>query len=80
MLEVGDKVVHLRYGAGTVTRQQELKRQGQPRLHFCIELADATGTLLIPEDAIEDAELRHAMQDTHLIELIMQAPARRPPR
>lgn len=74
MLKVGDKVVHLRYGAGTVTGRQVLKRQGKRRPHYCIELADATGTLLIPEDAIEDAELRQAMQDTCLVEHVMEAP------
>ncbi len=71
MVEVGDKVVHLRYGAGTVTGRQVLKRQGKRRPHFCIELADETGTLLIPEDAIENAELRQAMQDTILIKDVM---------
>ncbi len=74
MVEVGDKVVHLRYGAGTVTGRQVLRRQGKRRPHFCIVLADETGTLLIPEDAIENAELRQAMQDTQLIENIMEDP------
>ena len=71
MVEVGDKVVHLRYGAGTVAGRQVLKRQGKRRHHFSIKLADETGTLLIPEDAIENAELRQAMQDTILIESVM---------
>ncbi len=74
MLEVGDKVVHLRYGAGTVAGRQVLRRQGKRRPHYCIELADETGTLLIPEDAIDNAELRQAMQDTSLIEDVMIAP------
>ncbi len=71
MVEVGDKVVHLRYGAGTVDGLRILKRQGKRRPHFCIKLADETGELLIPEDAIESAELRQAMQDTTLIEDVM---------
>lgn len=74
MVEVGDKVVHLRYGAGTVTGQRVMRRQGKRRPHYEIRLADETGTLLIPEDAIENAELRQAMQDTRLIEDVMDAP------
>ena len=73
MVEVGDKVVHLRYGAGTVSGQRIMRRQGKRRPHYEIKLADATGILLIPEDAIEDAELRPALQDTHLIEHVMEA-------
>lgn len=74
MVEIGDKVVHLRYGAGTVTGLQILNRQGKRRPHYCIKLADETGTLLIPEDAIENAELRQAMRDTHLIQHVMDDP------
>ena len=74
MVEIGDKVVHLRYGAGTVTGQRVMRRQGIRRPHYEITLADATGTLLIPEDAIEDAELRPALRDTNLIENVMEAP------
>ena len=53
MLEVGDAIVHLRYGAGTVTGTRTVTRDGEERQYYCIEIVNNAGTLLIPQDQID---------------------------
>lgn len=74
MLEVGDAIVHLRYGAGTVTGTRTVTRDGEERLYYCIEIVNNAGTLLIPQDQIDEADLRYALGDTTLIERVMENP------
>jgi RNA polymerase-interacting CarD/CdnL/TRCF family regulator len=68
MLEVGDAIVHLRYGAGTVTGTRTITRDGEERQYYCIEIVNDAGTLLIPQDQIDESNLRLALGDTMLIE------------
>lgn len=74
MLEVNDIIVHLQYGTGLVTGMRTIKHDGKNREYYCIEIAGGAGTLLIPEDQVDEAELRHALNDTLLIKSEMERP------
>lgn len=74
MFAAGDKIVHSRYGAGTVQNVRCIERDGQEQEYLSIELVEDRGTLLIPSDQLEDAELRPAMQDVALIRKVLRKP------
>ena len=74
MLEVGDIIVHLRHGAGKVIGTQTFNRNGTDRQYYCIEIAGDAGMLYIPQDSVDDSRLRYALDDTSLIEDVMENP------
>jgi RNA polymerase-interacting CarD/CdnL/TRCF family regulator len=71
MLEIGDVIVHFRHGAGTVMGTRNIKRGGQERLYYWIEMAGNIGTLYIPKDQVDEDRLRYALHDTSLIQDVM---------
>ena len=72
MLEIGDVIVHLRHGAGKVVGTQTFTRNGTEREYYCIEIVGNVGMLYIPQDSVDDSRLRYALDDTSLIEAVME--------
>ncbi|MDQ7025688.1 MAG: CarD family transcriptional regulator [Anaerolineae bacterium] len=72
MFELGDKVVHIRHGAGVVIETRTIVFEGKSRDYFCIQLNDARHTLMIPVENVDAEELRPALKGTQLIEEVLQ--------
>jgi RNA polymerase-interacting CarD/CdnL/TRCF family regulator len=72
MFEPGDKVVHIRHGAGVVIETRTLVYEGKERIYFCIQLNDARHTLMIPVENVDTEELRPALVGTQLIEEVLE--------
>lgn len=73
MFQPGDKVVHARHGAGVVIESRTLVYEGKEREYFCIQMNDQRHTLMIPFESIDEDELRLAMDDTDIIEEVLNA-------
>jgi RNA polymerase-interacting CarD/CdnL/TRCF family regulator len=71
MFSAGDTIVHKRYGAGTVIGLRKMERKGQECQYLCVEMIDNAGTLMIPEDQLEEDDMRPALTDTRLIKEIL---------
>lgn len=71
MFEPGDKVVHVRHGAGVVIETRTMTYDGKKREYFCIEMNDDRRTLMIPVENIDEEELRPAITDISLIEEVL---------
>ena len=72
MFEPGDKVVHIRHGAGVVLETRTIVYEGKKRDYFCVQLNDARHILMIPIESMDSEELRPALNDTDLIEEVLQ--------
>lgn len=68
MFEPGDKVVHVRHGAGVVIETRTMTYDGKKRDYFCIQMNDDRRTLMIPVENIDEEELRPAITDMSVIE------------
>lgn len=71
MFDVGDCIVHPRYGAGTVIESRLIERKGEHRRYFCIELTNDRGTVMIPSEKVEEIGLRPIMVTETLIREVM---------
>jgi len=71
MFEPGDKVVHVRHGAGVVIETRTMTYDGKKRDYFCIEMNDDRRTLMIPVENVDEEELRPAITDMSLIEEVL---------
>ena len=71
MLEKGEQVVHARYGAGVVQGIREMTFAGKTRRYYCIELLDGQGQVMIPEDAVDEADIRTDIVEADFIRRIM---------
>lgn len=71
MYEVGENVVHPRYGSGTVTEIRKFTVEGEEKRYVCIELVGDGGTAMIPISYLDDAGIREANTDLELVETIM---------
>ncbi len=58
MFNVGDKVIHPAYGAGTIVTIEEKQIGDQQRTYYVIELLTQTGTLMVPVTRAEELGLR----------------------
>jgi RNA polymerase-interacting CarD/CdnL/TRCF family regulator len=72
MFEPGDNVVHIRHGVGVVLEKRTLTFEGKDRIYFCIQLHEARNILMIPEENVDEGELRFALIGTQLIEEVLQ--------
>ena len=72
MFEPGDKVVHVRHGAGVVLEMRSIEYEGKKREYFCIQMNDARHTLMIPVENVDEEELRPALSGTQLIEEVLK--------
>ena len=64
---VGDTIVHKRYGTGTVVGEKTLTMRGEKREYICIELTNDRGTLMVQPDEIDPEEVRETMADLSII-------------
>ena len=71
MYEVGEHVVHPRYGSGTVTEIKKFTVEGDEKRYVCIELVGDGGMAMIPISYLDDAGIREANTDLDLVENIM---------
>lgn len=67
MFDIGDTIVHSRYGAGTVVGEKTVTLSGEARTYICITLSGARGTLMVQPDEINPEEVRMTMDDMSLI-------------
>lgn len=74
MFTTGAVVVHRRYGAGTVIGIRKIKREGQVRRYFCVEMVGDAGTLMIPEQTLQGDDMRPALRDMKLIKKVLFKP------
>ena len=67
MFQVGDAVVHPAQGAGVVTDIEELRRRGQDRSYYRIELTSPPRTsVMVPVDDAEERGVREAISGSGL--------------
>lgn len=71
MFKPGDAVVHPKHGVGVVVSQRTIQYRGSDREYFCIELVGGRGSVMIPVERVEEAGLRHPIQDINLIRQVM---------
>ena len=74
MFKAGDKIVHVRHGAGVVKEPRTITREGVDTIYFCVELSDNRGMIMLPEEKMNTDEIRIAMNNMDVIEEVMQAP------
>ena len=58
MFNVGDKVIHPAYGAGTILEIDDKRIGDQQRTYYIIELLTQTGTLMVPVSRASELGLR----------------------
>lgn len=71
MFADGDIIVHRRYGPGTVLGIRKIKRDGKKSNYFCVEMADNASTLMVPEKALNEDDMRLALSDMKLIKQVL---------
>ncbi len=67
MFDIGDTIVHSRYGAGTVVGEKTITLSGEARSYICIQLTGERGTLMVQPEEVDPAEVRMTMDDMSLI-------------
>lgn len=68
MYSAGDKIVHLRHGAGAVLEPRRIEREGTIKEYFCVDLIGGRGLLMIPIEKLDITEFRPAITDFQLIQ------------
>ena len=58
MFNIGDKVIHPAYGAGSIVDIAEKQIGDEQRTYYVIELLMQTGTLMVPVTRANDFGLR----------------------
>lgn len=74
MFKAGDKIVHVRHGAGIVKEPRTITREGVDTVYFCVELSDNRGMIMVPADKVDNDEIRLAVTNIDAIEEVLQAP------
>jgi RNA polymerase-interacting CarD/CdnL/TRCF family regulator len=73
MFNVGDTIVHNRYGAGTVVGSKTITLYGEEREYLCIELTADRGTLMVQPEEVDLEEMRMTLTDMSLIREVFEA-------
>lgn len=72
IFNLGDRVVHPKYGAGILTEERTIMRNGEEKIYLCVDLNDDFGSFaLIPKDRLETCGLRPALDDIDIVDEIM---------
>lgn len=75
MFNVGDKVVHPAYGAGSIVDIQEKQIGDEQRVYYIIELLAQDGTLMVPIAQASDLGLRPPIEKTkRLLQVLVSEP------
>ena len=79
MWEVGDMVVHPRYGPAVIEKMRTMQYQGETKHYYCLRLTSDNNksVVMIPEDAIETIGLRSELLTAKMIRTIMHQPPAR---
>lgn len=64
MFNIGDKIVHPSYGAGSITDIAKKQIGDEQRIYYIIELLMQDGTLMVPVARADDVGLRLPIQAT----------------
>jgi CarD family transcriptional regulator len=76
VFNVGDKVIHPAYGAGTISEIDEKLVGEQPSTYYIIELIATAGTLMVPVSRADQVGLRSPVdQPDHLLNVLTSQPA-----
>lgn len=77
MYQIGDSIIHPRYGAGTVIGTRAIEFDGKERVYNVIQLLGDRGEVLIPVTVMDDMDdIRMAMQNMDLIKNVFsEAPS-----
>lgn len=73
MFDVGDKVVHPAYGAGTIVDIEEKHIREQKRIYYVIELLTQAGTLMVPVTRASDVGLRPPVQQAERVFQVLES-------
>lgn len=71
MLQIGEQIVHPRYGAGVVKETREITYEGETREYFCIELVGDRGIVMVQQDFLDDLDLRKEIITAELVQNIL---------
>ncbi len=75
MFDIGDKVIHPAYGAGTVLEINEKRIGEQQRTYYVIQLLTQAGTLMVPVGRAEDLGLRAPVEEPdHVLTVLTSEP------
>ena len=75
MFNVGDKVIHPAYGAGTILEIEDKRIGEQQRTYYVIELLTQTGTLMVPVSRASELGLRLPVeQPDHVLTVLTSEP------
>ena len=76
VFNVGDKVIHPAYGAGTIVTIQEKQVGDQERTYYIIELLTQSGTLMVPISRADDLGLRPPVEEAdQVLDVLTSEPA-----
>lgn len=71
MLKSGDRIVHIRHGAGIVEGMREMTFKGNLRQYYCIRLLASHGEVMLPIDSLEENEIRTDIVEEDFIRQVM---------
>lgn len=77
MFNIGDTIVHNRYGAGTVVGFKSVTLYGEERTYLCIDLTGGRGTLMVQPEEVNLEEVRMTIDDLTLLRAVFEAPPER---
>lgn len=67
MFNIGDTIVHTRYGAGEVVGEKHITLEGVERHYICIKLSGGRGTLMVQPEEVNPEEVRETLDDLSVI-------------
>ena len=74
MYSTGDQIIHPRYGAGTIVGKKKMTFMGKLRNYHIVELVGDRGEVMIPVEAAIDMNIRPAIEDLSVIEMVFAEP------
>ncbi|MCY4063869.1 MAG: hypothetical protein OXG53_15970 [Chloroflexi bacterium] len=74
MYSRGDQIIHPRYGAGTIVGKKKMTYMGKLRNYHIVELVGDRGEVMIPVEAATDMNIRPAIEDLSIIEVVFAEP------
>ncbi len=73
MFNIGDKVVHPAYGAGSITDITEKQIGDEQRIYYIIDLLMHEGTLMVPVSRADDLGLRSPIRATNQVMQVLSS-------
>lgn len=70
MLEIGDTVIHPRYGVGVIGAIEKRVQDGEPREFYVIPKPAISSTIFVPVDAADEVGLRHVSSPDKLQQVV----------